>query len=186
MEDRPSLRRVFLVFLGIGSTAYGGVWANARRIETRVVERFRWIDADELRSLLVVSTVTPAPKFLAMGALVGHRARGLPGAFVAILGLLAPSATAILAAAVLLPSDLLSGDLAPLSESVGVAVVGLLAGNALYQWRSGDRGGPNRTIGTLFAAAMLALTVVGVPLVPIAVGGFLLAPLVIRDRTTGG
>ena len=180
MRTPPSLPRILSVFLGIGSTAYGGVWANARRIEQRVVDRFAWIDAEDLRPLLVVSTVTPAPKFLAMAALVGHRARGIPGALVAIVGLMAPTATAILVATALLPPDLLSTSLAPLSESIGVAVVGLLIGNALYQWRSGDREGSNRIRGSAVAAAMLGLVAIGAPLVPVAVGGFLLGPLVIR------
>lgn len=185
MEVRPSIARVFLTFLAIGGTAYGGVWASARRIERAVVDENAWLDRHEVRSLLVVSTVIPAPKFLAMAALVGHRARGLLGGLAAALGLVTPSATLILFAAVLIAPELLTGPLAPLADTIGIGVVGLLVGNALFQWRTGAGGRRNRIIGSVFALVMIGLIVLGVPLVPVAVGGFVIAPMLIRDEVPG-
>jgi chromate transporter len=185
LEVRPSLARVYLTFLSIGGTAYGGVWASARRIERAVVDQNTWLDRHEVRSLLVVSTVIPAPKFLAMAALVGHRARGLLGGLAATLGLVTPSATLILFAAVLIAPELLTGPLAPLAETIGIGVVGLLVGNALFQWRTGAGGRRNRLIGSAFALVMVGLIVLGVPLVPVAVGGFVFAPMLIRDVVPG-
>ena len=179
---RPSFLRVYLTFLTIGSTAYGGVWASARRIERAAVDDNPWLDRHEVRSLLVVSTVVPAPKFLSMAALVGHRARGLSGALAAALGLVTPSGTLILVAAVLIAPELLTGPLAPLAESIGIGVVGLLLGNALFQWRTGAGGRWNRVAGSAFAIAMVGLIVLGVPLVAVAVAGFVLAPMVVREE----
>jgi len=174
--------RVYLTFLTIGATAYGGVWASARRIERAAVDDNEWLDRHEVRSLLVVSTVIPAPKFLSMAALVGHRARGLSGALAAALGLVTPAGTLILLAALLVSPELLTGPLAPLADSIGIGVVGLLMGNALFQWRTGAGGRRNRIIGSAFALAMVGLIVVGAPLVVVAVGGFALAPLVVHDE----
>jgi chromate transporter len=177
---RPTLSRVFLTFLAIGATAYGGVWASARRIERSVVTDRGWIDDAEFRSLLLVSTVIPAPKFVAMVALIGQRVRGLSGGLVAVVGLFVPTASIVLVAATVVPPDLLTGALAPLTATIGVAVVGLLFGNALHQWRTGERGRRNRIVGTGITVVMLGLMVLGAPLVAVAIGGFVLGPLLVR------
>lgn len=176
----PRLSRVLATFLKIGVSAYGGVWANARRIERAVVDDNEWLDRDDVRSLLLVSTVIPAPKFVAMVTLIGERVRGLAGSAAAAFGLFAPASTVMVVAAVLVAPELLTGPLALVSETLGVVVVGLLTGNALYQWRTGKPGRRDRLVGTTLAIVMIFLMVVGAPLVFVAVGGFLLGPLLIK------
>lgn len=180
MIERPTLLRILLTFLRIGATAYGGVWASARRIERAAVDDNDWLDRDEVRSLLLVSTVIPAPKFVAMVALIGQRVRGIPGGIAAAIGLFAPTGTMIVLAASFVRPDLLTGVLAPLAESIGIAVVGLLVGNALRQWGAGESGMRNRIAGSAISLTMVALMVFGVPIVVVAVGGFLIGPLLVR------
>lgn len=180
MPERPTLLRILLTFLRIGATAYGGVWASARRIERAAVDDNAWLERDEVRSLLLVSTVIPAPKFVAMVALIGQRVRGIPGGIAAAIGLFAPTGTMIVLAASFIRPELLTGTLSPVAESIGIAVVGLLLGNALRQWQAGEGGVRNRIVGSAVAIAMVALMVLGVPIVVVAVGGFVIGPFLVR------
>lgn len=180
MEKPPTFFRIFSTFFRIGATAYGGVWASTRRIERAAVDENAWLERSEVRSLLVVSTLLPAPKFLAMVSLIGQRVRGLAGGLVAGIGLVIPTGLMVLLAAVLIQPELLSDALAPLAESIGIAVVGLLLGNALVQWKAGQLGLRNRLMGSALAIAMIAAMALGTPIVPVALGGFIAGSFVIR------
>lgn len=174
------LPQVLRTFLQIGLTAFGGVWASARQIERTVVDENGWLDSDTMRSTLLISTVVPAPRFLAMASLVGQQVRGMAGSTTAALGLVLPAAIGTVVAAVLVTPELLAGPLAAVADTIGVVVVGLLTGNALFQWRSGRAGLRDRSIGTGLTAVMLTLMIAGVPIVIVALGGFVLGPLMIR------
>lgn len=186
MPGTISLARIAVVFLGIGSTTFGGMWAATRKLENDLVARVGWLHARELHELFVVSTLIPAPKFLAFSGMVGYRLRGSWGAFVAISCLIAPAGAMVVVAVVAVSPDLLAGPLEPLNRTVGIAIVGLLFGNAAYQLRRAGGGRRQRVVGYVLALVTFVAIVLGAPLVGVALISFTVGAVLLGDRPDGG
>ncbi len=131
----PSLAALFLVFLKLGSFAFGGVYAMLSFFEKELVARRRWLTADELTECVVLGQMMPGPPIVNTGVLVGHRLRGTRGAVAVTLGQILPGFVVVLlvgvAYAELRSSPVLRGAL----RGVGAAVVGLLASVVLSMGR---------------------------------------------------
>lgn len=158
------------------------MWAATRKLEKDLVERTGWLEQEDLKALFVVATLIPAPKFLSLAGLIGFRLGGWSRSLLAVLGLILPASGLVLAGVALIEPALLEGPLAPLNTAIGVAVVGLLFGNAYHQLRNPAASRRNRIVGTVLSAALFAAIVAGAPLVGVAILGFVLGPLLIRDR----
>lgn len=88
-DDRlsnPDLRTLFLGFLTVGLCGFGGVLPWARRM---VVEQRRWLTAAEFTDMLALCQFLPGPNVINVSAALGLRFRGLPGAVVCFVGLMA-------------------------------------------------------------------------------------------------
>jgi chromate transporter len=176
---------VFRVFLRVGATTFGGMWAATGKLERDLVDRTGWLPAEQLRASFVLATLIPAPHFLGLGGLVGFRVGGWLGSFLASLGLLLPASLLVLAGAALVGPELLAGPMGPLIRAVSIAIVGILFGNAYRQVR-GDKGSRrNRQIGVALSATILGAVVLGVPLVVAAVVGFVVGALLLRPAPPG-
>lgn len=186
MSPRVSLARIAVVFLGIGATTFGGMWAATQKLDRDLVVRTGWLDADDLQELFVVSVLIPAPKFLSLSGLIGYRLRGWWGCLVAIICLIAPASALVVAAVVLVRPELLDGPLEPLSRTIGIAVVGLLFGNAGHQLRRSRIVGRERVTGYVLTAVLFGAIVLGAPLIAVAFVGFVLGAALIRGRTPAG
>ncbi len=131
----PTLSALFLVFLKLGSFAFGGVYAMLSFFEKELVHRRRWLTADALTECVVLGQMMPGPPIVNTGVLVGHRLRGARGAVAATLGQILPGFAVVLlvgvAYAELRSSAVLRGAL----RGVGAAVVGLLASVVLSMGR---------------------------------------------------
>lgn len=91
---RPSCLELFLGFLGLGMTAFGGALPLAHRM---IVERRRWAGEAEFTELLGLCQFLPGGNICNLSVAIGMRARGARGALCAILGLLAmPSVVVVL------------------------------------------------------------------------------------------
>jgi chromate transporter len=89
----PGLAALFSGFLGVGLMGFGGVLPLARR---RIVEQRHWLTGPEFTDLLALCQFLPGGNIINVSVAVGLRFRGLPGAVVSIVGLLAmPTAVAI-------------------------------------------------------------------------------------------
>jgi chromate transporter len=182
MTGPRQLVGVFRVFLGVGATTFGGMWAATGKLEQDLVHRTGWLPAEELRASFVLATLIPAPRFLGLGGLVGFRVGGWLGAFLAALGLLLPASVLVLAGAILVGPDLLAGPLEPLTRTVSIAIVGILFGNAVRQVRSEKGPSRHRSVGVALSAAILGSVVLGLPLVIAAVVGFVAGALLLRPE----
>ena len=90
---RVSSADLFLGFLGIGLSGFGGVLPWARRM---VVERRRWLDAASFNDLLALCQFLPGPNVINLSVALGARFAGGRGALAAFAGLmLAPMAIVI-------------------------------------------------------------------------------------------
>ncbi|MBM3650969.1 MAG: chromate transporter [Alphaproteobacteria bacterium] len=96
-EPRPSLAKVFWVFLVLGATSLGGGVVGYLR--TGLVVRQRWLDDTAFVELLSISQTLPGLNATNMAILVGDRLRGGWGALLATLGMCLPSAVLMTAAA---------------------------------------------------------------------------------------
>jgi chromate transporter len=89
----PSTRELFMGFLLLGLTGFGGVLPLARRM---IVEERRWLGGDEFTELLGLCQFLPGGNIINLSVAVGLQFRGIPGAVAALLGLIAaPSAIVI-------------------------------------------------------------------------------------------
>ena len=85
LADPPGLLEIGLGFARVAALAFGGVLPWARYV---VVERKRWIGADEFTDMLSVAQLIPGPNILNLAVAIGGRFRGVPGALAAVAGLL--------------------------------------------------------------------------------------------------
>jgi chromate transporter len=75
----PSLRELFLVFLRLGATAFGGP-AMVAYIRQKAVERKGWLDARAFDDGVALCQAVPGATAMQTAAYVGLRARGVAGA----------------------------------------------------------------------------------------------------------
>ncbi|MBI2739635.1 MAG: chromate transporter [Rhodospirillales bacterium] len=94
---RPSLGKIFWVFLVMGATSLGGGVVGYLR--TGLVVRNTWLDDVTFVELLSISQTLPGLNATNMSILVGDRLRGVWGAVLATLGMCLPGATLMTAAA---------------------------------------------------------------------------------------
>ncbi|MGL4287104.1 MAG: chromate transporter, partial [Phreatobacter sp.] len=80
----PTVRALFLGFLGLGLTGFGGVLPLAR---TMIVERRQWLTAEEFTDLLGLCQFLPGGNIINLSVAIGLKFRGLPGALASIFGL---------------------------------------------------------------------------------------------------
>ena len=85
----PSLTKVFLVFLQIGSVIYGSGYVLLVFLDSEVVGR-GWITSEVLLDAVSVGQFTPGPVFTT-ATFIGWHLAGFAGAAVATLGIFGPS-----------------------------------------------------------------------------------------------
>ena len=82
----PSLAALFLSFLTIGCTSFGGGLMGWIRRE--LVERRGWIDDQQFLAAYGLSQMVPGATNVNLSVIIGARLRGVPGALTALAGLL--------------------------------------------------------------------------------------------------
>jgi chromate transporter len=93
----PTLSELFLGFLAIAVTGFGGVLPWARIV---LVERRRWLSGEQFADDLALAQFLPGPNIVNLSILIGARFHGPPGAIVSTLGLVgAPVALMIVCGA---------------------------------------------------------------------------------------
>ena len=80
----PSLSELFLGFLTVAMSGFGGVLPWARRV---FVERRGWLTEREFAEALALCQFLPGPNIVNMGVIVGSRFHGAAGAVAAVAGL---------------------------------------------------------------------------------------------------
>lgn len=95
-DTNCSWRQLFWSFFRIGALTFGGGYAMIPVIQHEIINKKRWISADEFIELLAIAQTSPGPISLNTGVFVGYKLRGVPGAIVATLGTVLPSFIIIL------------------------------------------------------------------------------------------
>jgi chromate transporter len=89
--------KIFLVFLHLGLTSFGGPIAHLGFFRTEFVDRRRWLDETHYADVVALSQFLPGPASSKVGIIVGVLRGGIPGAMAAWLGFTMPSALALIA-----------------------------------------------------------------------------------------
>ena len=89
------LLQLFFEFFCVGLLAVGGGLATVPFL-TDMATRTGWFTLDDLTNMIAVSESTPGPLGVNMASYVGFATAGIPGSFVATLGLITPCIIIIL------------------------------------------------------------------------------------------
>ena len=159
MPDEPPAGRVnevFLVFLRLGLTSFGGPVAHIGYFRQEFVTRRAWLDERGFADLVALCQFLPGPASSQIGIAVGLLRAGLAGSLAAWLGFTVPSAIAL---------TLFAYGVAALGEAAGAAplhglkivAVAVVAQAVWNMARSLAPDRPRATLAVLAAALVLAL-----------------------------
>ena len=84
------LAQLFVTMLKIGAVLYGSGYVLIAFLEGDFVNRLGWITHQQLLDAVSIGQVTPGPVFTT-ATFVGYLVAGLPGAFIATVGIFLPS-----------------------------------------------------------------------------------------------
>lgn|ERR1022692_937449 len=98
LESRP-LRELALLYLRLGTTAFGGPAAHIALMEDEVVRRRHWLTHEEFLDLLGVVNLIPGPNSTEMAIQIGYRVAGWRGLLIGGLCFILPAALLTLALA---------------------------------------------------------------------------------------
>lgn len=182
-RSQNSLVSIFLTFLKLGCTSFGGPIAHLGYFRDEFVTRLRWLNDRDYADLVALCQFLPGPASSQVGLGLGFARAGFGGAFAAWAGFTLPSALLMLGFGFLLINtqmDALGNWLQGL-KVVAVAVV------AQALWGMGKSLCPDRQRVTLAAlAALLMIWIPGVAgqLTAMVLGG-LVGWLWLGDDSTG-
>lgn len=89
---RSSPGEIFVAFLGLGLTAFGGPVAHVGFFREVIVVRRGWLDDRDFTDLVALAQFLPGPASSQVGIAIGATRAGLAGALAAWVGFTAPSA----------------------------------------------------------------------------------------------
>ncbi len=148
-----SLWEIFLGFLIIGATSFGG--GVVAYLRTGIVGQHKWLNDRTFVELLSICQTLPGLNASNMAILVGDRLRGVPGAACALAGICLPGGLLMVAAAMLYAAATHThAGIGGALHGVAAAAVGLVLSVTLQLAR--------KTLDDWADAVFVGLTVIGV------------------------
>ncbi len=92
VDSSLTIKRLFIVWLKIGFTSFGGGAITQYLIQEHFIYKRNWITAEEYANIIGMCQITPGINILAYTILIGKRLAGWRGIFVSLMGLILPSA----------------------------------------------------------------------------------------------
>lgn len=164
-ENKSSVATVFLTFLRLGLTSFGGPVAHIGYFHDEFVKRRKWLDERAYADLVALCQFLPGPASSQVGIGVGLSRAGLPGAVAAWIGFTTPSAIAL----ILFGFGVLQfGDAVGIGALHGLKVVAV-AVVAQAVWGMARSLCPDAKRATLAVLATIAVLAVPSPLVQVGV-----------------
>ena len=169
---RPSLAELFISFVGVSISGFGGALPWARRM---IVDRRRWMTAEEFNEAFSLAQFLPGPNVVNFSVVFGQRFGGAPGAVVALAGLLGPPVVIVTAVGALYAYfgdiDALGHILTGISAAAAGLIIAMVAKMAMPLFRKGLDPAPFVAIVGFFAVGVLRypLPLVLVMLAPISI-----------------
>lgn len=91
-EEKTGVLEIFMVFLRLGLTSFGGPVAHLAYFRAEFVARRRWLDEHAYAGLVSLCQFLPGPASSQLGMALGLSRAGIPGAIAAFIGFTLPSA----------------------------------------------------------------------------------------------
>lgn len=82
---------LFLTFLKIGATTFGGGYAMVPIIRHDVVEKKKWLNDEELMQIIAIAESTPGPIAVNVATYTGYKIKGILGSLLATLAIVLPA-----------------------------------------------------------------------------------------------
>ncbi len=86
------MKELALLFLRLGTTAFGGPAAHVAMMHTEVVAKRRWLSEQEFLDMLGAVNLIPGPNSTEMAIHIGHARRGWPGLLISGVCFIVPAA----------------------------------------------------------------------------------------------
>ena len=125
-SETPSIIRIFLVFLKIGTFAFGGVYSMLSFFEKELVEKRKWITHEDYLESIAIGQMTPGAPIVNTGICIGYRLKKMRGALASTTGQIVTGTVVAILLAVFYMQTKEHPILRPIMKGIGAAVVGLL------------------------------------------------------------
>lgn len=122
----PSITRIFLVFLKIGTFAFGGVYSMLAFFEKELVTKRRWITHDDYLESVAIGQMTPGAPIVNTGICIGYRLKKMRGALASTAGQIFTGTVIAILLSLFYMQVREHPILRPVMRGIGAAVVGLL------------------------------------------------------------
>ncbi len=122
----PSLWKLGLFFLKVGSILFGSGYVLIAFIEGELVSQNQWLTQQQLLDAIAIGQFTPGP-LLSTATFIGYVIAGIPGAIVATLGIVFPSFIFVLILNPLIPKLRNSKWTSAFLDAVNISAVALMA-----------------------------------------------------------
>ena len=151
--QKTSLSDIALLFLRLGTTAFGGPAAHIAMMEDEVVRRRGWLTRDQFIDYLGATNLIPGPNSTEMAIHIGHARAGWPGLVVAGVSFIAPATLIVSAVAWAYVRYGALPEVTGILYGVKPVVIAIVA-HAL--WRLGRSAVKTRELAVLAGAAAVA------------------------------
>jgi len=122
---QATILEIFLTFLLIGATSFGG--GVVAYLRNALVVQKGWLDEEEFLTALEISQALPGLNATNMSVIVGDRLRGPVGAVAGFLGMTLPGGLLVFALGIFYASNHGNPAMHKVLAGIGAASVGLLA-----------------------------------------------------------
>lgn len=168
--EQVSLAKLALVFLKLGTTAFGGPAAHIAMMEDEFVRKRQWITQTELLDRLAAASVIPGPSSTEVAIFIGQSKRGWPGLLVGGCCFILPAAVLVTLIAAVYSRYGSLPQVAGILYGIKPAVIAIIL-QALW---SLSRTAIKTSLLAAIGVAALVLNVLGVsPLLVLAIAGIM-------------
>ena len=130
------LTQLALTFLKIGALGFGGPFSLLAIMQKQVVERRKWLTAEDFTQSVGIGTMTPGPIFFSAAIFISYRLRGILGAAVSGIAMLLPSFVVVVLIASLYVQVEQSAWVMAITHGIAAGVVGLFLSVVLKTGRA--------------------------------------------------
>ena len=167
---RGSALEVFIAFLKLGLTSFGGPIAHLGYFHRELIERRKWVDESAYAQLVALCQFIPGPASSQLGFALGLLRGGWAGAIAAFLAFTLPSALLLFAFAAFLPY--LSGTVGNAAiHGLKLVALAVVAYGVLGMTRQLCPDPPRATIATIAVALILVSGQSWMQLLVVVLGG---------------
>jgi len=157
----PTVAEIFIGFLTLGLTAFGGALPLARR---EIVERRKWLSPDEFVDLLGLCQFLPGGNVINLSVAVGMKFRGVAGALAGLLGLIVGPSLIVIGLGVLYQRTHQDPHIRHLFAGLAAAAAGLLVSMAIkVAWPLRHK----LSMAAVAALAFIGIALLRLPLLPV-------------------